>query len=116
MSVPQAVPRYCAHYPCGNTVTTGRYCPEHAGPARQNERRHYTGTPGINYGRPWRRLRLRYLAEHPYCVDCGAVLDLEVDHQIPHEGDPELFWDEANWRTRCKPCHSRKTAGEVARR
>jgi len=111
-----AAPTYCRAYPCGEKVTEGSYCAQHRQAARQQERRHYTGTPGLNYGRPWRRHRARYLAAHPYCVDCGGVLDLEVDHQVPHEGDAVLFWDESNWRTRCKRCHSTKTARELARR
>jgi 5-methylcytosine-specific restriction protein A len=70
-------------------------------------------TPGVNYGRRWGKARLRFLAANPSCIDCGAVLELEVDHEVPHKGDADLFWDESNWRTRCKTCHSRKTAREV---
>lgn len=35
-----------------------------------------------------------------------------VDHIIPHKGDPELFWDQDNWQSLCKPHHDRKTATE----
>ena len=108
-NVPQRVPRYCASFPCPNTVTEGAYCPEHRIGARRHARRHYSGTPGINYGRPWRRARLRFLAAHPECVDCGSVMDLEVDHIVPHEGDAERFWDEANWAVRCSSCHAAKS-------
>ncbi len=36
----------------------------------------------------------------------------EVDHIKPHNGDLALFWDESNWQSLCKACHSRKTMGE----
>lgn len=65
------------------------------------------------YGRAWRRARKAYLLEHPFCVDCGDFA-AEVDHDKPHGGDLELFWDRDNWRGRCKPCHSRKTRRENA--
>jgi 5-methylcytosine-specific restriction protein A len=32
-----------------------------------------------------------------------------VDHQVPHRGDERLFWDERNWRPRCKAHHDQKT-------
>lgn len=64
------------------------------------------------YGHRWQRARLSYLNAHPLCVTCrpltvGATV---VDHVVPHRGDDELFWDEANWQPLCKPCHDRKTA------
>jgi len=34
-----------------------------------------------------------------------------VDHVVPHQGNPVLFWDEINnWQSLCPSCHSRKTA------
>jgi 5-methylcytosine-specific restriction protein A len=114
--LPKRLPHYCEHYPCPNTVSEGPYCAEHQAPARHYQRRHYSTTPGVNYGRKWGMARLRFLAEHPYCVDCGSAIHLEVDHDTPHEGDAELFWDQSNWRTRCKPCHSAKTQRETAHR
>ena len=66
------------------------------------------------YGRAWRKARLEHLAEHPLCVDCSAegrtVEATIVDHEQPHDGDEAKFWDRDNWRSRCKPCHDRKTA------
>ena len=68
------------------------------------------------YGARWRRARRRYLARHPLCVRCAAAERVEpatvVDHVVPHRGDRELFWDEANWAALCKPCHDAKTARE----
>lgn len=72
-----------------------------------------------NYGRRWRRERFNFLREHPWCADCVAegnhyAAD-EVDHIIPHRGDPILFWDRANWAGRCTFHHRMKTATENRR-
>lgn len=67
------------------------------------------------YGRRWKRAARRFLMEHPLCVNCSPaniVLATQVDHIIPHRGDPELFWDEANWQPLCASCHSKKTVRE----
>jgi hypothetical protein len=37
----------------------------------------------------------------------------EVDHEPPHGGDMQKFWDRSTWRSRCKPHHSAKTRREV---
>lgn len=66
------------------------------------------------YGSAWRAAAEAFLEVNPFCVDRSAkgclVFATEVDHEKPHKGDHELFWDRSNWRPRCKPCHSRKTA------
>jgi 5-methylcytosine-specific restriction protein A len=68
------------------------------------------------YGPRWRRARASFLARHPLCVRCQAAGCLEpsttVDHIVPHRGNQQLFWDEANWAAMCKRCHDAKTARE----
>ena len=68
------------------------------------------------YGARWRTARLRWLAKHPLCEECGRAGRLQagevVDHVQPHKGDKGLFWDRSNWQTLCKVCHDLKTAGE----
>ncbi|MCG7623196.1 HNH endonuclease [Epibacterium sp. Ofav1-8] len=65
----------------------------------------------------WKAARIAYLRQHPLCVDCGELGVIEaatdVDHIIPHKGDPKLFWVRSNWQALCHRCHSRKTAREV---
>jgi len=40
-----------------------------------------------------------------------------VDHIVAHRGDQELFWDQSNWQSLCKPCHdSEKQKLEAAER
>jgi 5-methylcytosine-specific restriction enzyme A len=102
---------------CRNLVASG-LCEECAPAKRQQERRFYTGTPGVNYGRRWQRQRRLFLERHPFCVDCEAegkldVLATDVDHDVPHRGDARLFWDESNWRGRCEKHHGQKTARET---
>ena len=66
------------------------------------------------YDGKWQRARGAHLAAHPLCVDCmarGLVVEATVvDHDVPHGGDRERFWDRSNWRSRCKTCHDTKTA------
>lgn len=59
------------------------------------------------------------LRRHPFCVDCGnrgrVRPSTEVDHVIPHRGDPRLFWDEDNLQGLCHECHGAKTVAEQQR-
>jgi len=68
------------------------------------------------YGPRWRRARAAFLARHPLCASCRAQERVApatvIDHRTPHRGDPERFWNEANWQGLCKPCHDAKTARE----
>lgn len=61
----------------------------------------------------WKKLREWQLSRSPLCVDClkaerttGAT---EVDHIVPHRGDPLLFFDPLNLQSLCTPHHSEKT-------
>ena len=58
----------------------------------------------------WNRRRRSVLARDPVCRICQNALSVEVDHIIPHRGNPDLFWDEINnWGSLCGPCHKAKT-------
>lgn len=109
--------RVCSEDGCPVLVEKGR-CSTHAAPIRHHERRHYTGIPGVNYGRKWQRAAKEFLSrpENVWCRVCPGQpqhVAEEVDHVIPHRGDELLFWDEKNWQPACKQGHSRKTATEV---
>jgi 5-methylcytosine-specific restriction protein A len=58
-------------------------------------------------------LRAVALRKHPICVICklaGKVTAAtEVDHVIPHRGDPLLFWNVENLQGLCGTCHALKT-------
>jgi len=62
-----------------------------------------------NDNRTFRRLRQSFLALHPICSTCHREPAVVLDHIVPHRGDHELFWDQANWQSLCKRCHDRKT-------
>lgn len=106
-----APPKPCPRPGC-SARTTGGPCPEHQ---REYERGRGSAAKRL-YDARWRRESRAFLAANPFCVDCEAegrtTLAKETDHEIPHRGDPEIFWDRTNWRPRCKTCHSRKTARE----
>jgi 5-methylcytosine-specific restriction protein A len=60
----------------------------------------------------WGR-RAQILARDPLCVECrrAGVVEptAEVDHVIPHRGDPVLFWDPDNLQGLCTTHHGQKT-------
>ena len=68
------------------------------------------------YTKAWSRYSAQRIKSHPLCVRCGGHDDrpggMVTDHIVPHCGDHELFWDEANHQTLCKRCHDSKTASE----
>lgn len=92
------------------TRHTERRCPTCMQANKPQHARFYRG--GGFYGRRWRKARAAFLAEHPFCVDCGRLAD-EVDHVTPHRGDRALFWSSDNWQSLCETCHGRKTARET---
>ena len=75
-----------------------------------------TGSTARGYGYKWQQYRIRYLTQHPLCVKCKGLNLITaatvVDHVIPHQGDMQRFWDEANHQALCKPCHDVVKAGE----
>ena len=103
----------CSHPGCPRLVPRGKkYCDEHAALHQEESR---SAAPR-GYDARWRKARRRYLEKHPLCVMCMKdgryVRATDVDHIIPHRGDPVLFWDENNWQALCHSCHSRKTRSE----
>jgi hypothetical protein len=68
----------------------------------------------------WQRARLRFLADHPLCVDCEergfVVAAVVVDHRDGHRHANwrTRFWDEERWQSLCIDCHNRKSATELA--
>jgi 5-methylcytosine-specific restriction protein A len=79
--------------------------------------RHYTRygrDPDTNkrYGRAWKKVRARFLSQHPLCEQCKKAGRLtpaeEVHHVLPlADGGTN---DESNLMALCKSCHSKITA------
>ena len=68
------------------------------------------------YGARWQRARKWFLNRNPLCRSCkdqGFLTEATVvDHIVPHKGDYERMWSQANWQPLCKRCHDRKSAVE----
>lgn len=121
------VMKLCCAPGCDEVAIEGRaHCPEHAAAAdaRLRARRDAAKTSAVALAgaafyrtQRWRKQSKLFLDRHPLCADCAAIgivtAAREVDHIVPHRGDPKLMWAKSNWQSLCKPCHSRKTAREV---
>lgn len=87
--------------------------PAHLGTAQQG-RQAYERERGSarerGYTPTWDKAARHYRNLHPLCLGCqanGRVTIAEVvDHTVPHKGNQELFWAEANWQSSCTPHHS----------
>lgn len=119
--MPMAAPSVCIRPGCGGRLPSGGVCDRcGAGGGEAERKRRFDQGRGTTaergYGGRWQRARLRHLQREPLCRAHQArgqtVAATEVDHIVPHHGDPTLFWDETNWQSLCKSCHSAKTATE----
>ena len=123
-----AIMKKCSYPGCRKLVPiTERFCAEHeakdeeyrarAKGLREVKRLQNRGSASARgYGYRWSKVREAFLREHPLCVECmkqGRITPAtDVDHIIPHRGDPELMWNPDNYQALCHSCHSRKTARE----
>jgi 5-methylcytosine-specific restriction protein A len=55
----------------------------------------------------WKKMRALQLHSQPLCAMCRPriVMATIADHEIPHRGDPVLFWDPDNLQSLCKMHH-----------
>jgi hypothetical protein len=56
----------------------------------------------------WRAMRAEQLRRRPTCVYCGDPATV-VDHNPPHRGDEEAFWDASRLQSLCAACNEDKT-------
>ena len=107
--MPRKPKRSCS-YPGCPRPTEGRFCEEHQ---RIENRRYekYDRDPAVRrrYGRAWKRIRDRYVSQHPLCEQClehGILRPVEeVHHKIPlAEGGTH---EESNLISLCKECPAR---------
>lgn len=107
--MPKKPKRPCSHPGCPN-LTDGRFCEEHEKLANENYEKYGRNKDSKRrYGRAWKRIRDKYVSQHPFCDVCYAngilVETEEVHHKKPlseggtHERD--------NLIALCKSCHSR---------
>ena len=107
--MPRKPKKPCAYPGCPN-LCEGRYCPEHQTKVN-SEYEKYGRDPRTKkrYGRAWKRIRDKYVMEHPFCELCfqrGIMVETEeVHHKKPlSEGGTH---DRSNLIALCKSCHSR---------
>ena len=108
MVVRRRAARPCSVAGCPDLIFgQGHLCSRHqVNQRRCNDARRLSATQR-GYDSNWQRIRKAHLKKHPTCVDCGNRAT-EVDHAIPLANGGTN--DESNLRSRCKSCHSRKTA------
>ncbi|GFH40249.1 HNH endonuclease [Lactococcus insecticola] len=83
--MPRSPRKPCKFQGCPN-LTDGDYCEEHKDKARKRYEK-YERDPATSkrYGRAWRKIRARYVAEHPLCEMCleeGRLTPVEHVHHI----------------------------------
>lgn len=112
--MPRKPKRPCSRPGCPR-LTDGRFCEEHQ---KQENKRYekYDRDPAMRrrYGRTWKRIRDRHIAEHPLCEMCekqGRIIPAEEVHHIKPLSQGGTH-DENNLMSLCKECHSRITAKE----
>jgi len=115
--MPRKPKRPCSYPGCAE-LTDGRFCKKHKKEmdARYNK---YERNPATRkrYGRSWKRVRDRFLAQHPLCEVCqkeGRLTSAEeVHHIVPlSKGGTNAT---ENLMSLCKSCHSAITAKEGGR-
>ena len=110
-------PKKPCRYPGCAELTDGRYCAKHTKQTNSEyEQYGRTYDSSERYGKEWRRIRDRYIQQHPLCEDClqfglrPVQRSEEVHHIKPlSKGGTHAA---SNLRALCKSCHSRHTAGE----
>ena len=83
--VPTKPKRPCS-YPGCPKLTDGRFCEEHAkAEAKRYEK--YDRDPAVRrrYGRAWKRIRDRYIQEHPLCELCQQEGRLTPAEEVHHK-------------------------------
>lgn len=123
-----ALMKVCSYPGCRRLVPIGKkFCAEHQEKddeykakqeaKRQQKRYEFRDSPTKRgYSYRWSKVREAFLREHPLCVEClkqGRITPAtDVDHIVPHRGDPELMWNPDNYQALCHSCHAKKTARE----
>lgn len=107
--MPRKPRRPCRAQGCLNLALDGKqYCQTHQG-IEDYEYNHFRRNPDTKkmYGQIWRRIRDRYVAEHPMCEECfrkGIYKPTqEVHHKLPlADGGTH---EKNNLISLCRVCH-----------
>ncbi|MDE1468890.1 HNH endonuclease [Eubacterium limosum] len=107
--MPRSPKKPCSHPNCPN-LTEGRFCEEHEVLERRRYNK-YSRSPDTNrkYGRAWKRIRDRYIAQHPLCERCECdgklTVAAEVHHKLPVSQGGQHSKD--NLMSLCRSCHNK---------
>ena len=104
-------PRHPCAWPGCPNLTDARYCEEHKrGAEKQYDRYGRAPDAAKRYNRAWKRIRDRYITEHPLCEDCleqdRIVPAAEVHHVVPLSRGGTS--DTRNLRALCRSCHQKR--------
>jgi 5-methylcytosine-specific restriction protein A len=76
------------------------------------------------YSKRWDRAAKAFRVRYPLCgmrpggqppvmsqcyLEGRDTAAQQTDHVVPHRGDQQLFWDQANWQSLCATCGFNKT-------
>lgn len=115
--MPNKPKRPCSHSGCAR-LTNERFCADHQKLDRKHYNKYLRNTKlRKQYGNKWRKVRKRYVEEHPLCEMCeqqGKITPAEeVHHIVPiSQGGTH---DQENLMSLCKSCHSGVTANDGGR-
>lgn len=107
--MPRKPKRPCSFLGCPQ-LTEGQYCEQHRVEARRRYDKYERAT-NVNkkYGRAWKRIRDRYVTEHPLCECCERKGKMTVAQEVHHilpisKGGTH---DRNNLMSLCKSCHNK---------
>lgn len=107
--MPRKPKRPCRYEGCG-AFSDEVYCEKHKKQVNQEYNKHQRN-PDVNkqYGRSWKRIRDKYVKEHPLCECCleegVIVLMEEVHHKVPvGQGGKHT---PSNLISLCRSCHNK---------
>ena len=107
--VPRRPKSPCSYPSCPN-LTDGRYCEEHEKAANRSYEK-YGRDPAVRrrYGRVWKRIRDKYVSQHPFCELCyekGILVPVDEVHHIKPLSEGGTH-DQGNLIALCKSCHAK---------
>jgi len=109
--MPRSPRRGCAYGTCPRLAVEGsQYCEEHKALINSQYDK-YTRSPDHHrkYGRAWKRIRDKYVLEHPFCEMClkeGKLTPVEeVHHILPVSRGGRH--NKENLMSLCQSCHNK---------
>ena len=113
--MPNKALKTCAQPGCPTLVSRG-FCAKHEQDRFKTANDRRPEWAYLYSSARWQKIRRMQLFNEPMCAEClkrGRFTPAtECDHIHPHRGDPDRFY-RGPFQSLCKPCHSRKTLGEV---